>query len=237
MTGVQTCALPISDPYELVSSLGEDELVQITERPLLSGDRRVGRSLAKAILTLPARGAPSRMEIARDLVKRLRRKAALIELMTLSREEMQLIIDHELGSSISALAEGQLQAAEDPGAYGTLSRDVRTLILDKVLSRNDIGATGSHQAAIVVAPRWAREIARLDEESFNPSVELEVASAALGGTWLWRLIHYNGRVAGGSTRDEYRLTNVGDFLRRTEPLPGQRLQLWRTDRGIEVELA
>jgi hypothetical protein len=231
------------DPYELVLSLGEDELVQITERPTLSGDRRVAREIAKALGNFHGSTSPPRMEVMRELAKRLRRRSALLELRAISDDSLRNVVMSELESAVASLAGTSPKVAETKASYNTEPASSaspaydRRLVFEKVLSPNDIGTTGSHQAAIVVPPRWATQIAPLDETSFNPNVSIEVRSASTGSTWTWRLIHYNGRATGESTRDEYRLTNVGEFLREADPLPGHRIQLWRIGADFEVEIA
>lgn len=221
------------DPYELLSLLGEDEQVQITERSNLAGDRRIARALGLAIARLPARGKPSRMDVMRDAAKRLRRQAALIEMRALSDDQVSRTVYATVDSAIAAALSETRTAV--PGIVPNHQLADRELVLDKHLSPNDTGETGSHQAAIAVSPTWAEQIAILNETQLNPSVDIAVLCRALSTEWTWRLVHYNGRRFGTSTRDEYRLTNVGDFLRRGDLTAGERIRMYRIGSQYEVE--
>ena len=71
-------------PYLLLEQLGEDELVQIMERPTISGHPPLARSLAGATLNQRYHGYPGgRASLLRDAVKRVRRTAAVVPLEVL----------------------------------------------------------------------------------------------------------------------------------------------------------
>ena len=80
----------------------------------------------------------------------------------------------------------------------------------KVLTANDTGETGSHQAAIHIPKHIVRHgfFPPLNGESFNPECQI-VARLEPGG---WRLplryVYYNGKLSGVNGRDEYRLTGT-----------------------------
>jgi hypothetical protein len=66
-----------NQPYELLGSLGEDEVVQIMERPFLSGSRGLSRTIARELLVASKRHTRvSRRILIREVQKRLRRLAA-----------------------------------------------------------------------------------------------------------------------------------------------------------------
>jgi hypothetical protein len=99
----------------------------------------------------------------------------------------------------------------------------------KVLSRNDLGLTGSHQAGVVV-PRRAEILAffpELDEAEKNPRQELIVRCERDGTLHRLLFIHYNGRRHQLSTRDEYRLTGLTRYLRAQDAIDGDLLALRR----------
>ncbi len=167
----------------------------------------------------------------REASKRVRREGAVVELRALPDEYVRDIVFRLVDEA--ALAAGR--AIADPSA-GPTAGVARDLVLDKHLSPNDIGDTGSHQAAIAIGANWAEAITRLDESTVNPSAELSVLFRRLETKWTWRLVHYNGRRFNTSTRDEYRITGVGDFLRRAGARTGERMRLYRVGEAFEVEL-
>ena len=96
--------------------------------------------------------------------------------------------------------------------------------LQKSLTANDVGATGSHQAGIHVPHAFADFFPRLQEGTLNPDAWLDVADSH-GGTYTWRWIHYNNRVVGSGTRDEYRLTHTARYLQNAGAREGDLLEL------------
>jgi hypothetical protein len=93
------------------------------------------------------------------------------------------------------------------------SADERPSAITKILSRNDTGETGGHQAGILI-PREERLLAffpGLDGKSKNPRHELTFRDPS-GQNWIFAFIYYNNRFFGG-TRNEYRLTRMTSFIR------------------------
>jgi hypothetical protein len=101
------------------------------------------------------------------------------------------------------------------------------VLLHKILTANDVGATGSHQAGIVVPKSITGYFPALDESLMNPDAWIDVVTEL--GDERWRYIHYNNRVVGSGTRDEYRLTHVTGFLRTAAARVGDALELERVD--------
>lgn len=86
-------------------------------------------------------------------------------------------------------------------------------IVEKILSANDTGETGGHQAGILV-PKDASILSffpHLDASIKNPRVVLHVVDDT-GREWTFNFIYYNNRVFGG-TRNEYRLTGMTAYFR------------------------
>ncbi len=80
-------------PYGLLSQLGEDELVQIMERPYLAGHRRLSVITAKTLLEHPiAKASPNRSEFFRQVQKRLLRIGAFMEFDALSDQLVQQVV-------------------------------------------------------------------------------------------------------------------------------------------------
>lgn len=97
------------------------------------------------------------------------------------------------------------------------------IVLRKVLTRNDVGDTGSHQMGIHVPKLLAPLMPKLDERIENPDCVIEVETSL--GRFSWRYIHYNRKLFAKGTRDEYRLLLVADFLRAAAPSTGDALEL------------
>lgn len=96
----------------------------------------------------------------------------------------------------------------------------------KVLSANDVGVTGSHQAGILVPkahPELLSFFPALDPLVRNPDAWITCTDDA-GDEWKLRYIYYNNRLhAGSGTRNEYRLTHLTSYFRRTGAKPGELL--------------
>lgn len=99
--------------------------------------------------------------------------------------------------------------------------------ISKVLSPNDLGITGSHQAGILIPkkPDILGFFPGLDPEKKNPRVRLLFADIS-GADWEFVFIYYNSRFFDG-TRNEYRLTCMTPFLKAANLKPGDELILSR----------
>jgi hypothetical protein len=99
----------------------------------------------------------------------------------------------------------------------------------KVLSANDTGETGGHQAGILV-PREERLLSffpRLDSTQYNPRCHLMFIDD--GGTfWEFAYIYYNNALFNG-TRNEYRLTRMTKYIRQANLVAGDEIILVRYD--------
>lgn len=86
-------------------------------------------------------------------------------------------------------------------------------IIEKILSSNDTGETGGHQAGILVPkdPAILDFFPRLDSGRKNPRAVLAMSDDT-GYSWTFNFIYYNNRLFGG-TRNEYRLTGMTAFFR------------------------
>jgi len=66
-----------ADPCLMLGLLGEDEIVQVMERPLLAGSRGLSRAMAKGLLAAAqANPGVTRRELMREAQKKIRRLAA-----------------------------------------------------------------------------------------------------------------------------------------------------------------
>lgn len=88
----------------------------------------------------------------------------------------------------------------------------------KVLTKNDVGETGGHQAGITI-PKKNSELLNffpiLDKKVFNPHVWITCVDSD-GNEWDMRYIYYNGKTfhPKKSTRNEYRITYMTKFFRK-----------------------
>lgn len=86
--------------------------------------------------------------------------------------------------------------------------------IEKVLSANDTGETGGHQAGLLI-PKAALTLEffpHLDSSTKNPRCVIDLRDPA-GDEWTFNFIYYNNKFFGG-TRNEYRLTCMTEFMRR-----------------------
>lgn len=101
----------------------------------------------------------------------------------------------------------------------------------KMLSPNDTGETGAHQAGMLI-PKDAAVLSffpKLDPTTLNPRVHL-VFQDDFGERWTFAFIYYNGALF-GRTRNEYRLTRMTQYIRRNTLRAGDTIFLRRSDQG------
>jgi len=107
--------------------LGEDELVNITERPTIAGDRRLARTVALDFIARVDRGeADSRMLLMRDAMKRLLRLTPFVAFGALRDHEVHELVEDCFNSAAAALsgapadAGGRHRSPTDPeSSYAT----------------------------------------------------------------------------------------------------------------------
>lgn len=86
--------------------------------------------------------------------------------------------------------------------------------VEKILSANDTGETGGHQAGLLI-PKDLLTLAffpHLDSSVKNPRCVIDLRDAA-GEEWTFNFIYYNNKWFGG-TRNEYRITCMTEFIHR-----------------------
>ena len=101
--------------------------------------------------------------------------------------------------------------------------------ITKVLSANDTGDTGTHQAGMLV-PKEGRVLAffpPLNPRDKNPRCLLRFRDN-WQDQWTFAFIYYNNRFFGG-TRNEFRLTRMTGFLRQRNAKPGDAIVLSRDE--------
>lgn len=105
--------------------------------------------------------------------------------------------------------------------------------LYKILSRNDTGETHSHQSGISIPKKAAASsvFPKLSKDILNPRVDLNFYDED-NNMYQCQYIYYNDKYFGkpaNKCHDEFRLTCVKDFLRRTTAKAGD--EIWF---GIDV---
>lgn len=95
----------------------------------------------------------------------------------------------------------------------------------KLLSKNDTGETGGHQAGILV-PKEENILSffpKLDVSQYNPRCHLRFLDSS-GTFWEFAFIYYNGKFFEG-TRNEYRLTRMTKYIRQAGLVVGDEVVL------------
>ena len=103
--------------------------------------------------------------------------------------------------------------------------------ISKILSANDTGDTGAHQAGILV-PKLIEILSffpTLDKNEKNPRAMLTFTDEN-GSFWEFAFIYYNNRFFGG-TRNEYRLTRMTKYFKENNLKPGDELIL-KNENGL-----
>jgi len=105
--------------------------------------------------------------------------------------------------------------------------------ISKVLTSNDVGATGSHQAGIVIPSQIAEcgFFPTLNHGIINPRIQISVEIPPTGSFLKINYIYYNGRLHGTSTRNEFRITGLTGFLKSQGAFQGDSLTFSRDAGG------
>ncbi len=100
----------LGDEIDL-TQLGEDELVNITERPTIAADRRLARAIAREFLARVDRGeAEQRMRLMREGMKRLLRLTPFVAFSALEDVEVQFIVEDIFNAAATGLADETVPA-------------------------------------------------------------------------------------------------------------------------------
>lgn len=91
----------ILGPFIDLTALGEDELVNVMERPTLASDTRLARGIVTAFLAaIEARPTLPRMILMRETTKRILRRTPFIDYSSLHEHDLAL----QVGSAVTAAA-------------------------------------------------------------------------------------------------------------------------------------
>lgn len=95
-----------------LTNLGEDELVNIMERPTIASDRRLARTVALEFLARVHEGAAdSRMQLMREAMKRLLRLTPLVAFQALNGDQMRAVVENCFTAAAEGLAGGESSSA------------------------------------------------------------------------------------------------------------------------------
>jgi hypothetical protein len=102
----------------------------------------------------------------------------------------------------------------------------------KLLSANDVGATGGHQGGILIPKSEAELLAflpPLDSGIKNPDAWIECVDE--GGTIRrFRFVYYNNRLHDANgTRNEYRITHMTSYFREMGARKGETFEISRDE--------
>ena len=108
----------------------------------------------------------------------------------------------------------------------------------KILSSNDVGLTGSHQAGLLIPKKeigLIQFLPNLDPSLKNPSVLLNCMDD-YGDHHVLRYIYYNNKLHDqDGTRNEYRITRTTEFFRLLNARPGDLFEILKeVDSSIYV---
>ena len=98
----------------------------------------------------------------------------------------------------------------------------------KILTANDVGSTGSHQAGMLI-PKKNKQLLSffpfLDPKIKNPDTWLKFMDQ-FDGQWNFRYIYYNNKLHDlGGTRNEYRITHMTRFFKQNAAAEGEELMI------------
>ena len=92
------------DPFRLVRNLGEDELVQIMERPSFAGNKRLSQTTADVLLAVAKENPKiNRALLLREYQKRMLRLGAFVELQSLDNAMLRSLCEELFQKSMRAL--------------------------------------------------------------------------------------------------------------------------------------
>lgn len=106
--------------------------------------------------------------------------------------------------------------------------------ISKTLSDNDTGATGGHQAGMLIPKRedLISFFPQLDTSAKNPRAAMYFMDIS-DKVWKFQFIYYNNKFFGG-TRNEYRLTGMTRFYREANLKSGDEVILTREENQLLI---
>jgi Family of unknown function (DUF6339) len=95
------------DPFKLLKLLGEDELVQIMERPSIAGSPKLAQAICRTFLdTISRIKGIERMRLMRDAQKRLMRLSSFISFDALDEELLRTLLGDVFREAVASVKHG-----------------------------------------------------------------------------------------------------------------------------------
>ncbi len=105
---------PPDERHNLMRALGEDELVQLMERPAVFGDRRLVKASAKAFLEEAARTKLPRQKLNREIQKRLYRRMPLVFFGALNDAQLVATLSSIASQTSDSIVQQKIIIGVDP---------------------------------------------------------------------------------------------------------------------------
>jgi hypothetical protein len=102
-------------PYHLVHALGEDELVQVMERPSFAGNRTLSTTTAKVLLRVEKENPDfNRSSVLRDYQKRMLRLGAFTDFQALDAKATTKLAQEVMERTLKAIQVGYTKKPQSP---------------------------------------------------------------------------------------------------------------------------
>ncbi len=102
--------------------------------------------------------------------------------------------------------------------------------IQKILTANDTGETGGHQAGICIPKNESilSFFPKLNKNIKNPRCIIDIIDES-GKEWVFHFIYYNSKLFGG-TRNEYRLTGMTPYIKEYSLRAGDVVEMYWLDK-------
>ncbi|MBV4542144.1 EcoRII N-terminal effector-binding domain-containing protein [Pseudomonas vlassakiae] len=115
---------------------------------------------------------------------------------------------------------------------------MKTPVFRKTLSANDVGATGAHQAGILI-PKSESDLLSilpsLDPAIKNPDAWIECEDED-GTMRKFRFVYYNNKIHKSGTRNEYRITHMTKYFNETGARQGESLEISKPENSSHYRI-
>ena len=85
--------------------------------------------------------------------------------------------------------------------------------IQKILTKNDTGQTGSHQSGFAIPKRFLSFFPKLPSDIKNPRLPIKFIDEYDSNIWEFDFVHYNNIYWLG-TRNEFRILKISSFIKK-----------------------